>query len=114
MKILIRWLITTLTVFALPYFIEGIAVDGILTAVIVAVCLVFIHMVIKPIIGLLTLPLNIITLGLFAVVLNGLFFWFVASVISGIAVATFTAALIGALIISFVNWIVGRFTKDRD
>ncbi|HSE56502.1 MAG TPA: phage holin family protein [Candidatus Paceibacterota bacterium] len=114
MKILIRWLITTLTVFALPYFIEGIAVDGILTAVIVAVCLVFINLIIKPIINLLTLPLNILTLGLFSVVLNGLFFWFVASIISGITVATFTAAVIGAFIISIVNWIVSRFAKDKD
>ncbi len=114
MAILLRWFITTLAVFALPYFIEGIAVDGILTAVIVAVCLVFIHMVVKPIVNLLTLPLNIITLGLFSLVLNGLFFWFVASIITGITVATFTAALIGALIISILNWIVGRFAKDND
>ncbi len=112
MGILIRWFVTTLAVFALPYIVSGITIDknAILTAVIVAACLVFIHLVVKPIVGILTLPLNIITLGLFSVILNGLFFWFVASIISGISVATFTAALIGALVISIINWLVGKFT----
>ncbi len=111
MGILIRWFVTTLAVFALPYIVSGITIaeNSILTAVIVAACLVFIHLVVKPIVGILTLPLNIITLGLFSVLLNGLFFWFVASIISGIEVASFTAAIIGAFIISIINWIVGKF-----
>ncbi len=109
MNILLRWFVTTLAVFALPYFVTGITVGGIMTAVIVAACLVFIHLVIEPVLKLLTLPLNILTLGLFSVFLNGLFFWFVAHLITGITVATFTAALIGALVISVVNWIVGKF-----
>lgn len=107
--ILLRWFITTLAIFALPYFVKGITINGILTAVIVAACLIFINMIIKPVITILTLPLNILTLGLFSFVLNGLFFWFVAHLIAGFTVANFTAAMIGAFVISVINWIVSHF-----
>jgi putative membrane protein len=107
--ILLRWFITTLAIFALPYFVAGISVHSILTAVIVAACLVFLNMVVKPVITLLTLPLNVLTLGLFSIVINGAFFWFVAQIITGFTVASFVAAIIGALIISIINWIISRF-----
>ena len=109
--ILLRWFITTLAIFALPFFVKGISVAGILTALLVAACLVFINTIVKPIITILTLPLNILTLGLFSLVLNGVFFWLVANIIQGFTVANFTAACIGAFVISVVNWIVGHFVK---
>lgn len=107
--ILLRWFITTLAIFALPFFVAGISVSSILTAVLVGACLVFINMVIKPIVGILTLPLNILTLGLFSIILNGAFFWFVAQIIKGFTVASFAAAIIGALVISIINWIISHF-----
>lgn len=112
--ILLRWFITTLAVFALPYFVAGIAINSIVTALIVAACLVFINMVVKPIITILTLPINILTLGLFSIVINGAFFWFVAQIITGFTVSTFTAAIIGALVISVINWIVSKFVRHDD
>ncbi len=110
--ILLRWFITTLAIFALPYFVDGVAVQSIVTALIVSACLVFINMVIKPIVTILTLPINILTLGLFSIVLNGVFFWFVAQIISGFTVVSFTAAVVGALVISVINWIVSHFVND--
>ena len=110
--ILLRWFITTLAIFALPYFVAGVSVNSVLTALIVAACLVFINMVVKPIVTILTLPINILTLGLFSVVLNGIFFWFVAQIITGFSVASFTAALIGALVISIINWIINHFIHE--
>ncbi len=110
--ILLRWFITTLAVFALPYFVAGVTVNSVLTALIVAACLVFINMVIKPIVTILTLPINILTLGLFSLILNGIFFWFVAQIITGFTVASFTAAIIGALVISIINWIVSHFVSE--
>jgi putative membrane protein len=107
--ILLRWFITTLAIFALPYFVAGISVNSIPTAIIVAACLVFLNMVVKPIVTLLTLPLNIITLGLFSIIINGAFFWFVAQIITGFSVASFMAALIGALVISVITWIINHF-----
>ncbi len=110
--ILLRWFITTLAIFALPYFVAGITVNSMITAVIVSACLVFINMVVKPIVTILTLPINILTLGLFSIVLNGIFFWLVAQIITGFTVASFTAAIIGALVISIINWIISHFIKD--
>jgi putative membrane protein len=107
--ILLRWFIVTLAIFALPYFVAGITVSSILTAVIVAACLVFLNMVVKPIVTILTLPLNIVTLGLFSVIINGAFFWFVAKIITGFTVSSFWVAIIGALVISIINWIVNHF-----
>lgn len=110
--ILLRWFIITLAIFALPYFVTGVTVNSILTAIVVSACLVFLNMVVKPIITILTLPINILTLGLFSIVINGIFFWLVAQIISGFGVATFTAAIIGAFVISVINWIINRFIKD--
>ena len=112
--ILLRWFVITLAVFALPYFVAGISINGILTAVIVGACLVFINLIIKPIVSLLTLPINIITLGLFSLVINAVFFWMVARIVTGFTVDTFRAAFIGALVIAVVNWIVGRIAKNDD
>jgi putative membrane protein len=112
--ILLRWFITTLAIFALPYFVSGIGVNSILTAIIVAACLVFLNMVVKPIVTILTLPINILTLGLFSLVINGVFFWLIARIITGFTVSTFIAAIIGAFVISIVNWIVGKFVKKDD
>ncbi len=110
--ILLRWFITTLAIFALPYFVAGITVNSVLTAVIVAAVLAFLNMVVKPILTLLTLPLNILTLGLFSLIINGAFFWFVSQIITGFTIANFTAALIGAFVISVINWIVSQFIHD--
>lgn len=105
MKILLHWLILTLAVLATAYVIPGIHVSGFITALIAAAVLAFINLIVKPVIKLLTLPLNILTLGLFSLVLNAVFFWFVASLISGFRIDTFKAAFIGALIVSVLNWI---------
>ena len=112
--ILLRWLITTLTVFALPYFVQGIGVSSIITAIIVGAILVFINMIVKPVVTILTLPINIVTLGLFSLVINGAFFWIVARLIDGFTISSFAAAIIGAFVISVVNWIVGKFVKHDD
>lgn len=112
--ILLRWFITTLAIFALPYFVSGIAVSSIVTAILVGACLVFMNMIVKPVVTILTLPINIITLGLFSLVINAAFFWFVARIIDGFTVRSFSAAFIGALVIAIVNWLVGKFVKHDD
>jgi putative membrane protein len=116
--ILLRWLITTLAIFSLPYFVAGILIDAVgigekvIVALMVAAFLLFVALVVKPIVTLLTLPINIITLGLFSLVLNGVFFWFASQIINGFTVETFKAAIIGSLFVSIINWIVSRFVND--
>lgn len=108
MKILLHWLILTLAVIASQYVVPGIKVSTFVTAVVVAAILAFINMIIKPIVGILTLPINILTLGLFSLILNALFFWSIAYVVAGFSVANFQAAFLGSVIISILNWIANK------
>jgi putative membrane protein len=111
MKVILHWIILTLAVIASQYVVPGIHVDTFLTALVVAAILAFINTIIKPVIGILTLPINILTLGIFSLILNALFFWGVAYVVSGFTVANFAAAFWGSLIVSIINWIAGRATE---
>lgn len=104
MKLLLVWIINAAALLALPYIFSSIQVDGFYTALIVALILGLINSVIRPVLLLLTLPLTIITLGLFIFVLNGLLFWFVASFIKGFTIAGFWPAVFGAIVYSLISW----------
>lgn len=112
MNLFFRWLMLILAVIASAHFVAGISVAGVLPAVIAGAVLVFIHLIIKPIVKILTLPITIITLGLFALVLNALFFWFVSDIVTGFDVASFTSAIWGSLIVSILNWLTDRVIKE--
>ncbi|MCA9353642.1 phage holin family protein [Candidatus Nomurabacteria bacterium] len=112
MKIIVHWLILTLAVFAVPYFVGGISVDSVVVAIIVGACLAFINMVVKPVISILTLPINIITLGLFSLVINAGLFYLVSTVVEGFSVDGFMPALWGSLVVSIINWFSGKVVRD--
>lgn len=114
MKLLVHWLILAAAIFFTPYVVHGITVNSFLTAVIVAAALAFINLTIKPIIKILTLPINILTLGIFSLVLNGFFFWILARLITGFDILTFVDAIIGALIVSILNWLANKILQDKD
>ena len=105
MRLLLAWIINALSLLALPYLFTSIRVEGFYAAMIVALALGLINTVIRPILILLTLPINILTLGLFTFVINGLLFWFVASFVKGFYVAGFWPAIGGAIVYSFISWI---------
>ena len=104
MRLLLVWIINAAALLALPYLFDSIRVDGIYTALIAALVLGLINAVIRPILLLLTLPLTLLTLGLFIFVVNGLLFWFVASFIEGFHVAGFWPAVFGAIVYSLISW----------
>jgi putative membrane protein len=108
MKFIIRLLVVVLAIMALPYVIPGIAVAGFYSALIVAVILGLINLVVKPIVSLVTLPINIFTLGLFGLVVNGAILWFIGAFVEGFTVATFLAAFLGALVVAAVNWAASK------
>lgn len=114
MKIILHWLIITGAVLATPYVVGGISVTSFVTALVVAAILGFINTIIKPVISILTLPLNILTLGLFSLVLNGLFFLLIANIVTGFQVEGFKAAFIGALVVSVINWLGSKILKKDD
>ena len=104
MKLLLVWIINALSLLALPYIFSGIKVEGFYTAMIVALVLGLINAFARPVLILLTLPLTILTLGLFIFVVNGLLFWFVASFVDGFVVSGFWTAVLGAVAYSIISW----------
>jgi putative membrane protein len=114
--IVTRWLVITVAIMLASVLIPGIQIDSVPTAVIAAGILGLINIFIKPILIILTLPLNIITLGLFSFIINAFLLKMVAWFVTGFEVNGFLAALLGALVISLVNWLANRFivrTKTR-
>ena len=104
MRLLLTWLINALALLALKYILPSITVDSFVTALIVAVVLGFINTLIRPLFVILTLPVTILTLGLFIFVINGLLFWAVGSFVPGFHVAGFWAGVFGAIIYSIISW----------
>lgn len=110
--IIIRWILNAATLLAIAYWLPGVEVAGFYIALITAFILGLVNVIIKPILILLTLPINILTLGLFTFFINGLLFWFVASFVDGFNVTGFGAAFFGALIMTIVGWILDSAFKD--
>lgn len=104
MRLLLVWLINALALLALKYIMPSITVDSFVTALVVAVVLGLINTLIRPLFVLLTLPVTILTLGLFLFVINGLLFWAVGSFVPGFHVAGFWAGVFGAIIYSIISW----------
>jgi len=104
MRLIIGWVINALALLALPYVFDSIRVDSFYTALITALVLGLVNTLIRPILILLTLPINLLTLGLLTFVINGLLFWFVASFVKGFFVAGFWPAVGGAIVYGFISW----------
>ncbi len=103
---LIGWTINIGALLALPYLLSGITVKDWKIAAIVAVVLGLLNILIKPILFILTLPINILTVGLFTFVINGALFWLTAKMIDGFNVQGFWWAVIGSIVYSLITWAV--------
>jgi len=113
MQLILRWLISALALLALPYVMSGIEVKSFYVALIVAVVLGLINAVVRPVLILLTLPVTVLTLGLFILVINALLFWFVASFVDGFQVSGFWAAFFGAILYSLITWAANALLFDK-
>ena len=111
--ILLRWLILTAAIMVASYLIDGIEVSGFLSAFFTAAIVGLLNVFFRPILLILTLPINILTLGLFTFVINALILKMASGVISGFEVYGFWSAVFGALVISAVNWILSSFINER-
>lgn len=114
--LLIVWLINTLALLVLPYVVPWVQVDGFVTAMVAALVLGLLNALIRPLLILITLPVTIVTLGLFIFAVNGLLFWFVASFIDGFQVAGFWSAVFGAFVYALISWAASAlvFGHHRD
>ena len=106
MTLLLLWLINTVSLIAVAYLMPSIRVSTFVTALVAALVLGLVNTVIRPILVLLTLPVTLLTLGLFIFVLNGLLFWFVGSFVQGFEVQGFWAGVFGAIIYSLISWLL--------
>jgi putative membrane protein len=104
MRMLITWLINAAALFALPYLMKTIYVENFKVALIAALVLGLVNVLIRPLLVLLTLPVTVLTLGLFIFIINALLFWAVANFVSGFYVAGFWSAFAGALLYSLISW----------
>ena len=115
MRMLLHWLANALALMALPYIFTSITIDknSFATALIVALVLGLINTLIRPLLVLLTLPVTILTLGLFIFVINGLLFWAVGNFVPGFHVAGFWAGVFGAIVYSVISWLLSALIPKR-
>lgn len=105
MHLLFKWLLSALALLLAAYLVPGIYVASFYTALIAALVLGILNVIVKPILVILTLPINILTLGLFTFVINGLLFWSLGTFLKGFSVDGFLPALLGALVVSAVSFL---------
>jgi putative membrane protein len=111
--IVLRWLVLTLAIMLAAYLIRGIAVKSFFSALLAAAMLGILNAFFRPILIVLTLPINILTLGLFTFVINAILLMMASGVIGGFAVQGFWPALLGSLVISLISWLLSSFVNEQ-
>ena len=116
MKLITQWLLRAAALLAVAYLYEGVVVTSFGAALLAAALLGALNLVLRPILILLTLPVTLLTLGLFLFVVNALVFWAAAGLLSGLDVRSFGAALLGSLIYSAlqlaIDFVLARLFPD--
>lgn len=113
MRLLARWIISALALLALPYLFSTIQVKDFTSAMIAALVLGLINALIRPVLLILTLPINILTLGLLTFVINALLFLFAADLVRGFHVDGFWPALWGSIVYSVISAVASQVLLDR-
>jgi putative membrane protein len=106
MKLILRFLLICVSIFLLSKYLNGFSITGPntwQTIGIVSICLFLLHLIVKPVVTFITLPINVLTLGIFSLVINGLFVYLVAWKIENFTIASFTTAVIASIVISIIN-----------
>ena len=102
--ILLIWILNALAVILVAYLVPGITIASFWSALIVALVLGLLNAVLRPLLIIFTLPLNILTLGLFTFVINGIILYFVSSIVKGFSVDGLGTAIIGSIVLSLIQW----------
>ncbi len=113
MHILIAIIINTIAVLATSYILPGIHLSSFWTALWVAIVLGIVNAIIRPIIFILTLPINILTLGLFSFVIMGLLVYLVSAIVPGFKVDNFWWAILFAIIVAIINWLLWKIIPEK-
>ena len=113
-QVLLYWALSSLILFMIAAVLPGMAIDNFGAALIATLVLSLINMVVKPILVLLTLPINLLTLGLFSFVLNAFMLMLAASIVPGFEVSSFWMALVGSLLLAMLTGLVFREPRQSD
>jgi putative membrane protein len=113
MGFLVRVLVNALAIWLATEIVPGIEVRGVSAVLAAAIVLGLVNALVRPVLLVLTLPLTLVTLGLFLFVLNAFCLWLTSAVVPGFAVRGFWAAFWGALLVSALSWVVNGFVSDR-
>ncbi len=113
MGFILRVLVNAVAIYFIAAIVPGIDVTGVLTALGAGLVLGLVNAVVRPVLILLTLPVTLVTLGLFLIVLNGLCLWLTSLLVKGFEVQGFWPAVFGALLVSVVSWLLTAFVSDR-
>ncbi|MGO9314926.1 MAG: phage holin family protein [Syntrophobacteraceae bacterium] len=111
--LLVRWLLLTISIIVTSYLVDGIHVTSFFAAFFAAAVLGILNALFRPILIIITLPINILTLGLFTFVINALLLKMASGVVPGFYVEGFWSAVFGSLIISLVSWVLNSFVNER-
>jgi putative membrane protein len=111
MGFLIHWLVVAVALWTTAYVVPGVTISSWTALAIAALVLGFVNAIIKPILVILTLPITVLTLGLFYLVVNGIAFALAAALVPGFQIAGAMAAIVGALVTSIISWFIGIFAK---
>ncbi|BEP59313.1 hypothetical protein GmRootV35_65440 [Variovorax sp. V35] len=106
MRILLKWLLSAVALLAVAYLYSGVQVQSFGSALLAAAVIGLLNMVVRPVLVILTLPVTIVTLGLFLFVINALLFWAASGLLGGFHVNGFLAALLGSLIYSLLGLLI--------
>lgn len=114
MILLLRWILFTLAIIFVAWLVPGINVENFQSAMLVTVIIALINIFIRPLIVFITLPINLITLGIFGLVINALLFMLAGYVAPGFQVDGFLAAFLGSIVLSFLGLIINMVTLHND
>ena len=112
MGFLLRLIVNAAALWVAAQLVPGLVVTGLQPLLLAALVLGLINAIVRPVLLILTLPLTLVTLGLFIFILNAFCLWLTSRIVPGFVVQSFAAALLGALVVSIVSWLLTAFVSD--
>lgn len=113
-NLLLKWMLSAAALFVVAYFVPGVTVSGITSALLAAAAIGLINATLGTVIKFFAFPLRVLTLGLFSLVINALMLWLAAALVPGFRVSGFVAAFVGSIVLSLVTMVGGWFLPDSN
>ena len=113
MRLLLLWILNAVALLAVTWLLPSIQVSGFGAALVAALLLGFINTLVRPVLAILTLPITLLTLGIFYLVLNGLLFWLASALLPGFHVEGFWSAVFGAILYGVIAWALSSLIPDQ-